>query len=61
MAEIKITKKSPVWPWILLVIIIILGVLYYLYYMGDETTYTDDSTLEQLDDDTYNSPSEYRE
>ncbi len=61
MAEIKITKKSPVWPWILLVIVIILGVLYYLYYMGDETTDTDDSTLEQIDDDSYNSTQENRE
>lgn len=59
MAEIKISKKSPVWPWILLLILLIAGVLYYLYYMGDETTNTDDSTIEQIDDDSYNSPSEF--
>jgi hypothetical protein len=59
MAEIKIRKKSPVWPWIVLLILIIFGVLYYLYYKGDETTYTDDSTIEQLDDDSFDSPSEY--
>ncbi len=58
MAEIKIKKKSPVWPWILLVILIIAGVLYYLYYMGDDSYDTDDSTLEQLDDVSYNSSSE---
>ena len=58
MAEIKIRKKSPVWPWILLLILIIIGVVYYLYYKGDETTNTDDSIIEQLDDDSFDSPSE---
>ena len=58
MAEIKIRKKSLVWPWILLLIVIIMGVLYFLYYMGDETNTTDDSTIEQLNDDSFNSPSE---
>lgn len=61
MAEIKIKKKSPIWPWILLLIVIILGVVYYLYYIGDNTTDTDDSTLEQIDDDSYNSTHENRE
>jgi hypothetical protein len=58
MAEIKISKKSPVWPWIILLVLIIFGVLYFLYYKGDETTNTDDSTIEQIDDDSFGSPSE---
>jgi hypothetical protein len=59
MAEIKIRKKNPVWPWILLLILMIFGILYYLYYRGDETTNTDDSIIEQIDDDSFDSPSEY--
>lgn len=34
MAEIKVSKKKPVWPWILL-IIIILGILVYLFVYDD--------------------------
>jgi hypothetical protein len=58
MAEIKIRKKSPVWPWILLLLLVIGGVLYFLYYKGDVTTITNESTLEQIEDDSYESPSE---
>ena len=58
MAEIKIKKKSPVWPWIILLIIIILGILYYLYYMGNDVTDPDNPNIEQIDDESYNSPSE---
>lgn len=32
MAEIKIEKKKPVWPWILLVLLIIVGVYVYWTY-----------------------------
>ena len=47
MAEIKITKKSPVWPWILLVLIII-GGLFFLFFYGntDEDEFTDDNETE---------------
>jgi len=57
MAEIKITKKSPVWPWILLLLLVIGGVLYYLYYKGDLSEKTVNTTTEQIDDDSYNSTS----
>ncbi len=45
MAEIKITKKKPVWPWILLLLIII-GGLYFLFYYGntEDDDLTDDQT-----------------
>lgn len=47
MAEIKITKKAPVWPWILLILIII-GGLFFLFFYGDtdEEVFTDDDTTE---------------
>ena len=32
MAEIKIEKKQPIWPWILLVLLIIVGVYVYWSY-----------------------------
>jgi ABC-type phosphate/phosphonate transport system permease subunit len=36
MAEIKIEKKKPVWPWILLLIIIAL-LVYYFFFRDRET------------------------
>jgi len=47
MAEIKITKKAPIWPWILLVLIVIAG-LFFLFFYGntDEDELTDDNTTE---------------
>jgi hypothetical protein len=36
MAEIKIEKKKPVWPWILLLIIIAL-LVYYFFFRDPET------------------------
>ena len=32
MAEIKIEKKQPIWPWILLVLLLIVGVYVYWSY-----------------------------
>jgi hypothetical protein len=47
MAEIKITKKTPVWPWILLFLIVI-GGLFFLFFYGDtdEDEFTDDNATE---------------
>lgn len=33
MAEIKITKKAPVWPWILLLLIVIAGIIFFFFYV----------------------------
>ncbi|MBA6154217.1 hypothetical protein [Gelidibacter maritimus] len=49
MAEIKIEKKKPIWPWIL-VVLVILGIIAYLVYANDDRDdYTDD-----FDDDITN-------
>ncbi|TVZ27935.1 hypothetical protein JM83_3015 [Gillisia sp. Hel_I_86] len=47
MAEIKIKKKAPVWPWILLILIII-GGLFFLFFYGseEEGNLIDDDTTE---------------
>lgn len=42
MAEIKIEKKKPIWPWIL-VVLVILGIIAYLVYANQERDdYNDD-------------------
>ncbi|MBF4465031.1 hypothetical protein [Flavobacterium sp. LC2016-12] len=35
MAEIKIEKKKPIWPWIA-VLLIIAGLIYYVYFTDHE-------------------------
>lgn len=53
MAEIKIEKKKPIWPWIILVLII-LAILYFLVFAdnddNDEVDEMDET--EQIDDET---------
>jgi hypothetical protein len=46
MAEIKIEKKSPIWPWILVALIIV-GVLIYVFASND-----DDNTRDRNRDNT---------
>lgn len=47
MAEIKIRKKKPVWPWILLVII--LAILAFLYFYGSMAE-NDNNEIDETDD-----------
>ena len=49
MTEIKIEKKKPVWPWILLILIILGIVAYFVYAEGGIDDFQDDGT-----DDVYN-------
>ena len=59
MAEIKIRKKSPVWPWILLVLIILVALWYFFIYLDttdvDDVDDVDDMNTEQVDNESYNS------
>lgn len=57
MAEIKIEKKKPVWPWII-VGLIILGIILYFLLAGnnddmDDMEDMDDNRTEQVTDTTY--------
>jgi len=37
MAEIKIEKKKPIWPWIL-ILLIIAALIYFVFFTNHETT-----------------------
>lgn len=50
MAEIKIEKKKPIWPWIILVLVI-LAILYFLVFANDEEEMEMDDT-EQVQEET---------
>ncbi|WP_426485328.1 hypothetical protein [Flavobacterium sp. 2] len=41
MAEIKIEKKKPVWPWVA-VLLVIAGIIYYIYFC-DHTVHNENS------------------
>ncbi|MBS7233707.1 hypothetical protein KHA90_22075 [Flavobacterium psychroterrae] len=45
MAEIKIEKKKPIWPWIAL-LLIIGAVVYYIYFTDHETTNQSNTEIE---------------
>lgn len=52
MAEIKIEKKKPIWPWIILVLII-LAILYFLVFANDDDAddMDDMDDIEQIEED----------
>ncbi|MGO3183173.1 MAG: hypothetical protein ACTIJ9_10105 [Aequorivita sp.] len=43
MAEIKIEKKKPIWPWILIILIILAAIYFFWYY--NDTDYNMDENL----------------
>lgn len=50
MAEINIEKKSsPVWPWILLIILIVAGIIWYFSYNTNEGIDTNEP-IEQIEE-----------
>lgn len=55
MAEIKIEKKAPVWPWIILTIILVAAFIYYLVAtnkvdVNEDGVQINNDRTEQIDD-----------
>ena len=49
MAEINVEKKSsPIWPWILLIIVIVAGIIWYYSYNNEDIRTND--PVEQIED-----------
>lgn len=58
MAEIKIQKKKPIWPWILLIVII--AVVAFLYFYGSmDTDEVDDMNNDEMEEVTHIAPSNF--
>ena len=56
MAEIKIEKKKPVWPWILLAIILLAIILFFVFAEdADDMEYDNEKDTEQVSESRYNS------
>ena len=45
MAEIKIEKKKPVWPWIV-VVLLISAIVYYIFLRDNETQIDNSTQIE---------------
>lgn len=51
MAEIKIEKKSPMWPYILIALVVVLVIAFVWYKNSDvESNLDDDTVPEQIED-----------
>ncbi len=48
MAEIKIEKKKPIWPWIILAIVLV-AIIYFIYAYGDNDDYSDDANTDDVE------------
>lgn len=71
MAEIKIEKKKPVWPWVILILVVLGIIAYFVYDNRDDNDLNDDfdddynneqvidSTYHQSDMDTYDTRASY--
>lgn len=69
MAEIKIEKKRPIWPWVLVTLLVLALVIYFVYENREDEDYNDDFnddvTTEQIDsinsdmDNAYDSNQDY--
>jgi hypothetical protein len=55
MAEIKIEKKMPVWPWVL-VILAVIGILVYVFVLNDDV-----DTTEEVTEETTEQPADTRQ
>jgi hypothetical protein len=45
MAEIKIEKKKPVWPWIV-AILLVAALVYFVFLRDNDGEYTNEDTIE---------------
>lgn len=59
MAEIKIEKKKPIWPWILIILIILAAIYFFWYYNDsdynmDENLINNDSITQLDETEAYN-------
>ena len=56
MAEIKIEKKKPVWPWIIVALIVLGAIAYFVFYeeYEDEEIYENEEIDDTTIDGSYN-------
>ena len=52
MAEIKIEKKKPVWPWIIVALIVLGAIAYFVFYDKYENEQIEDTTIDESYNDT---------